>query len=155
MKRGNESKGTLDRSHWNPGVREKQSEPSVTMSQHHGQRQLVMCRPPVSLCSMMLCLWLGSGLPAGKSPSLEMFAASIFLSSYYFQVLWLAFSAEGHILVYPRVSLLGDQCTFNHMREAFDEGLLTSALILSQQRIFSSNCHTHTHIHVHMPGSVS
>lgn len=84
-----------------------------------------------------------------------MFAASIFLSSYYFQVLWLAFSAEGHILVYPRVSLLGDQCTFNHMREAFDEGLLTSALILSQQRIFSSNCHTHTHIHVHMPGSVS
>lgn len=73
MKRGNESKGTLDRSHWNPGVREKQSEPSVTMSQHHGQRQLVMCRPPVSLCSMMLCLWLGSGLPAGKSPSLDLF----------------------------------------------------------------------------------
>ena len=69
--------------------------------------------------------------------------------------LWLAFSAEGHILVYPRVSLLGDQCTFNHMREAFDEGLLNSALILSQQHIFSSNCHTHTHIHVHMPGSVS
>ena len=35
-------------------------------------------------------------------------------------------------MVYPRVSLLGDQCTFNHMREAFDEGLLNSALILSQ-----------------------
>ena len=49
----------------------------------------------------------------------------------------------------PHVSLLGDQCTFNHMREDFDERLLNSALILSQQHIFISNCHTHTHTHTH------
>lgn len=61
--RREEIKGRLDRSHWNPGVREKQNQVLQTLeSAPRTETELVPSPPPVSLCSVMLCLWLGSGL---------------------------------------------------------------------------------------------